>query len=193
MTNIKDQAIRYGNFVEFGDFRSTPSGHCWVNLDQVRRYSYLDDGRVKVCWANGDEEVLTVVKRIAPENYFVVPAAPGFELLTYYAPEDGETFPMHRTPVIAWRIDEGQTGGDHRTDESLTAISMNGMSSEEISNVRHAVRSPDGRVTHYKDGKEWESVEKWLEWAEEDLREYVKRDNQQLEQMRERMKEKANA
>ena len=137
---MRDEAIRNGNFVILDGFPSA-----FVNLDQVRKYSYLDDGRVKVWWANGDMEVLAVSGRIATENYFIVPAAPGFELLTYYEPEADETFVVERSPVIAWRIEECQTF-DRCSDENPIAISTDSTSAEGHS----AVLCPDGRVRIYE-------------------------------------------
>jgi hypothetical protein len=161
---MNNNAPRCGNFVTF----ESPDGYtdyCDVNLDHVRKYEYLKDGQCKVWWSNGDVEVLPVMGRIAPEKYFVVPAQPGFELLTYYAPEGGEEFPIQRTPVIAWRIEEYQTA-DRNSDENPIAISTTGTSVEDNTGVR----SPSGQVTIHRDGRQFENEEKWLEWAKEAVR-----------------------
>jgi hypothetical protein len=161
-------ALRYGDFVEFRSFTSHRS--CFVNLAQVRKYEYLNDGeKVKVCWANGDEEVLAIEDLIGPEKYYIIPAQSGFELLVLYMDDikNGKEFTLDRSPVVSWRINEDQTGKRY-VDESLIAIAITGTSHDDASNVRVGVRCPDGQVMIYQDARHFESVEKWREWAEED-------------------------
>lgn len=146
-----DEVLRYGSFIELPT--RSYVGHCSVNLDQVRKYEYLEGKRVKVWWANGEEEVFGVDGRIVPENYYIIPATPGFELLMYWPEAEDEFTSEHRevlerTPVVAWRVEEYR-GRFLEIDESIIAISINMTSAEE--SVRVAVRHPDGVVSRYAD------------------------------------------
>jgi len=69
---------------------------------------------------------------------------------------------LERLPVIAWRIDEYQTG-ERLSDSNPIAISLNSTSFENDT----AVRCPSGRVTIYENGRVFENEEKWIEWIRE--------------------------
>jgi hypothetical protein len=150
-----------GNFVELGEV--------FVNFDQVQQFKYTDDGRVWVQWANGDDAMFRVNSGIDMDRYFIVPAAPGFELLSYW-PDPAEGQVLERSPVVAWRIDEDQTV-ERFGDENLIAISLNGTSKETSKNMRVAVLAPNGGVTHYQNCRQWVSIDEWRDWADEDWRE----------------------
>jgi hypothetical protein len=150
---------REGSFV--------PLDQAMVNLSQVRKFEHLDGKQVRVTWANGDEEEMhdDGYSRLLTEPFFIVPAAPGFELLSFWPdPAEGQ---FERSPVVAWRMDEDQTN-EHFGDRSLIGIGLSSTSADEASNMRVAVLRPDGVVTHHRDGQTWESVELWLLWAGQD-------------------------
>lgn len=133
----------------------------FVNLDQVRKFEYLNEGnervgKVRVWWVNGDVEDMPVTGRIETENYFVVPASPGFELLTYFRDDDA----IERVPVIAWRIEEYQTK-ERYSDANPIAIGLTDTSLGDDS----AVRCPDGKVTIQKYSRVFENTEAWEKWV----------------------------
>ena len=152
--------FRSGNFVALGK--------CRVNLDQVRKFEYVDDDdeRVRVVWANGDEEILWAHDIIETQRYHIIPALPGFELLSYW-PDTEDAIALDRAVVIAWRINEDQTVKRY-VDETVIAISLGGTSADQSSNTRVGVRHPDGKVTIHQDCRQFESEAEWQEWAKAD-------------------------
>jgi hypothetical protein len=160
-------SFRAGNFVTLAD-------DDYINLDQVRKYEYTHDGGVIICWADGTTERLEVEGRIPTESYFVVPAAPGFELLCYWMDEDeldSDSEGFRRTPVIAWRIDEKHTA-DRCSDTNPIAIGIEFTSAETAFNMRVGIRCPDGSVRTNAHGQRWASEEEWLGWCKEQAEEY---------------------
>jgi hypothetical protein len=143
-------AYRTGNFVSVNWSQE-------LNLDQVRRFEYLRDGKVRVWWANGDDEVFEVGGQhgIDTAAYHIVPALPGFELVTYFPEEDL----LQAEPVIAWRIEEHQTY-ERFSDANPIAIGLTATSHDSNS----AVRWPEGKLTIKECGQIFENVEEWKEW-----------------------------
>jgi hypothetical protein len=148
----------------------------WVNLNHVREIRMFNDS-VAVVWSNGEEEIFNDKPEALSdlnEEFFVVPAAPGHELLQYFADDGGE---LQRSPVLAWRIKECQTES-YFGDDMLIAIGIDSNSAEDCSNVYSAVLAPDGVVTTYTlrlDRRIFDSIEQWQEaarqhWSEAEMK-----------------------
>jgi hypothetical protein len=143
-----------------------------VNLDHVRRVEYISDQEVKITWSNGDVERFR--DNFKPEeNYHIVPATSGHQLLQYWPEEQV----LDREPVLAWRIEEDQTK-EHYGDDMLVAIGMDSTSAEGNSNVYSAVLAPDGVVKAYAavgERRTFDSVEQWQKAVEQENAERAKK------------------
>jgi hypothetical protein len=118
-------------------------------------FHYTDDKTVRIWWANGDLEEFAITGRIETENYFIVPATPGYELLNYLEDRNGDMV-LERAPVVAWRIEEDQTK-EHNSDLNLIAIALHSTSAESNSGVL----CPDGKVMIRSYAAIFENVEEW--------------------------------
>jgi hypothetical protein len=136
--------------------------------------------------SNGEEETFNDQPETLSdlnEQFWVVPAAPGHELLQYFADDGGE---LQREPVLAWRIKECQTES-YFGDDMLIAIGIDSNSADSCSNVFCAVLAPDGVVKSNAvvgDRRVFDSVEQWQEAARKEYAEAQEARAKKLEVVR---------
>lgn len=80
---------------------------------------------------------------------FVIPAAPGYYVLTPCYDEGGTICEASREPVVGWALDELGSTTPVTPQEVLNA------------DDNHAIICPDGGVRSYD--REWDDVADWLE------------------------------
>src|SRR5215471_13348730 len=120
-----------------------------VNLDQVLKVEQLTNGRARVTYVNGEQEIF---ERFYGLSNKIIPANPGFELLTW-SKEDGLT----RSDVIAWKIRIGDQDVDH------VAVTMDDESNRIEHSTKVAVLQPSGMVRAPQE-KTFKNVDEWVEW-----------------------------
>jgi hypothetical protein len=150
-----------------------------LNLDLIRKIEFYKDDSCRVTWDNGDEERLTGWEaktlyrrtdevRFHDDDEAIVPAAPGWTLITFLEPDEGanpDGFNMLGgcwfDEVIAWKICLDPEGG---TYANQVAIGVN-----QLSGGWTCVRK-DGHHEVYAGFDRHENVDVWLEEVQEEWR-----------------------
>jgi hypothetical protein len=161
-----------------------------LNSSLIRKIELLGGG-VRITWANGDDEVFMKGRdkgtddlieeycntqyETADDDWQIIPAAPGWELIQVYGGDGREPggvteADIYREPVIAWRIDK-----ECRCYADQTAITLTTNSSVyQDDDLWFGVVEPGGAVRaankiegSYKDVAEWLKavLENWQERA----------------------------
>jgi hypothetical protein len=158
------------------------------NLDQIRQVILYKGDRIKIVYANGDEEERTrdedewgfdklCEETIARQLPQIIPAQPGFTLLAFHW-QDGDdpaTFniagSIWRGTVIAWEIKPGDTIGrpvgisaEQRSDNDCDGW-------HGVSNGFFGVLEPNGAV--FRECESYENVDQWVDGAREACRRYL--------------------
>ena len=146
-----------------------------LNVDRIRKIDirktaalvFFDDNEQEIFGSGSPvyKELQAFLDRQDSASHHIVPAAPGFTLLTFLAPDDDadpDSFDikggLSPSAVIAWHIYDGEPFGN----QQAIAIDGNSTFCQQDPFGTSGVLAPDG-VVFAVDGCRYASLDEWIE------------------------------